>query len=321
MREDSRQRGLRISCLCRLLGLRLRSLYPRQYKTRPTPTTPKSVKKRDTQVERRVAIVSLALAYPWWGYKRIAVIARREGWKVSDRKVYKIMRKLDLLQDRKRPNGELFQAAKLYELLPTAPNQLFQTDVTYINIPGHGWWYAVTVIDYFSRYLLACHLTPSYRAADCVKALDIALDEAERLTGSRPENITIVTDNGSSFLARRFRQVLKEYGFEHARIRYRTPAQLGLLERFHGTLKREEVYWHIYENPQQARESLEAFRQRYNRVRPHWALIPEEGGDPVTPIDVYLGHVKCRIPKWQGWAKGAKKKIEEGLGLTLATGT
>ena len=54
-----------------------------------------------------------------------------------------------------------------------------------------------------------------------------------------------MTDNGSSFLAKRFRAHLGE-DFRHVRIRYRTPTQLGLLERFHQTLKNEEVYWRIY---------------------------------------------------------------------------
>ena len=67
-----------------------------------------------------------------------------------------------------------YQAARLFELLPSAPNELWQADVTYIHIPGHGWWYAVTVIDYYSRYLLACHFTPSHRATDVNAALDAA---------------------------------------------------------------------------------------------------------------------------------------------------
>ena len=56
-------------------------------------------------------------------------------------------------------------------------------DVTYIHIPGFGWWYAVTVIDYFSRYLLACHLTSSYSAAEAIRGLEMAREEAERLSG------------------------------------------------------------------------------------------------------------------------------------------
>ena len=59
------------------------------------------------------------------------------------------------------------------------------------------------------------------------------------------------------------------------------------------------------------RRCLAEFRERYNHRRPHWALIPEEGGDPVTPHDVYVGGVKVGIPKWQGWAKGAKAKLDQ----------
>lgn len=105
------------------------------------------------------------------------MLTRKDGWDVSDRKVYKILKKLDLLKKKRQPKGEMYQAAKLFELLPQKPNELYQTDVTYIEIPWHGWWYAVTVIDYFSSYLLACHLTPSYSARDCTRALDIALDK------------------------------------------------------------------------------------------------------------------------------------------------
>ena len=121
---------------------------------------------------------------------------------------------------------------------------------------------------------------------------------------------TLVTDNGSSFLSRRFQEFLSG-SLEHVRTRYRTPEQLGLLERFHRTLKTEEVYWHLYASPQEAREKLDTFRQRYNEVRPHWALVPEAGGDPVTPADVYHRRVTVQLPAWQSWAKAAKEKLEK----------
>jgi len=93
------------------------------------------------------AIRKLAESYPWWGYKRIAVIARRNGIGVSNKQVYKVMKACGLLQKRRVRKAELYQAARLFELLPSAPNELWQADVTYLHIPGHGWWYAVTVID------------------------------------------------------------------------------------------------------------------------------------------------------------------------------
>ena len=222
------------------------------------------------------------------------------------------MKAAGLLQKRRVRNAELYQAARLFELMPSGPNELWQADVTYIHIPGHGWWYAVTVIDYYSRSLLTCHFTPSYRAAHVTAALDAARAEAERLHGALAKSPFLVTDNGSSFLARAFRRHI-DGDYAHVRIGYRTPTQLGLLERFHRTLKSEEVYWKLYASPGEARESLEVFRRRYNEVRPHWALVPPEGGDPVTPAEVYVHRQRVGLPKWQGWAKAAREKLNASI--------
>jgi putative transposase len=236
-------------------------------------------------------------------------MCRRETEPVTDRQAYRVMQIHDLLQKRRPYKAELYQASKLYELLPEGPNDLWQMDVTYIHIPGFGWWYAVTVIDYYSRYLLACHLTSSYCASEAIHALGLARAEAERLWGPLAKRPFLVTDNGSSFIARRFARHVAE-GYSHVRIQYRTPTQLGLLERFHKTLNVEEVYWRLYDSPSHCRECLEEFRKRYNGRRPHWALIPEEGGDPLVPEEVYTNRHSTQIPRWQGWAKGAKEKLD-----------
>jgi putative transposase len=271
---------------------------------RPGPA-PKPI---DPQVEQWV--LTMARANPWYGYKRIAVMCRRAGQRVKNRDAYRVMKAHGLLHKRRRRAAELYQASKLYELLPSGPNELWQMDVTYVHIPGYGWWYAVTVIDYYSRYLLACRLTFSYCASEVIAALKEAQAEAERLCGPLGKRPFLVTDNGSSFIARRFGEYV-DGQFAHVRIQYRTPTQLGLLERFHRTLKEEEVYWRLYDDPRHARRCLAEFRERYNGRRPHWALVPEGGGDPVTPEDVYVNGLAVGIPKWQGWARGAKAKLEQ----------
>ncbi len=256
------------------------------------------------------AVVNMATTNPWYGYHRIAVMCRRDDSAVNDRQAYVVMKDHGLLQKRRRRAPELYQAAKLFELLPQKSNDLWQMDVTYIHIPGYGWWYAVTVIDYYSRYLLACHLTHSYSAIETAHGLKRAREEAERLHGPLAKPPFLVTDNGSSFIAKRFADFIHGQ-YSHVRIQYRTPTQLGLLERFHRTLKEEEVYWRIYDNPQHARECLAEFRERYNQRRPHWALVPETGGDPWVPAEVYSEGKQIGIPKWQTWAKGAMKKLDE----------
>ncbi len=110
-------------------------------------------------------VLTMARANPGYGDKRIAVMCRRAGQAVTNRDAYRVMKKHGLLQRRRQREAELYPATKRYELLPSRPNELGQMDVTYVHIPGYGWGYAVTVIDYYSRYLLAAHLTWSYCAA------------------------------------------------------------------------------------------------------------------------------------------------------------
>ncbi len=297
----------------RYLGLSRSSFFWRAAKEKKRPGPPPRA--RDEALAEVVR--AKALEHPYWGYKRIAVVLRREKVRVGNKFVYAVLKAAKLLQKKRSRKAELHQATKLYELLPKQPNELWQADVTYIHIPGFGWWYAVTVIDYYSRYLLALHLTSSYAASSIIEGLQKAIDEAQRLHGKLAKPPILVTDNGSSFLAKRFVGFLNGK-MSQVRTRYRTPEQLGLLERFHRTLKQEEIYWHLYASPADAREKLAAFHVRYNEVRPHWALQPEEGGDPVTPKDVYCGGRAIQLPKWQPWAVEAKRKMEELLRVDRA---
>lgn len=292
--------------------LRLVGVAPSSWHRPPRATERKRPGPRPRPIAAEVvsAVVAMATANPWYGYKRIAVMCRRAGQAVRNREAYVVMRDHGLLQKPKTSRAEVHQTAKLFELLPQGPNDLWQMDVTYIHIPGYGWWYAVTVIDYYSRYLLACYLTHSYSAAETAYALKLARDEAERIHGPLAKRPFLVTDNGPSFLAKRFLAFVADQ-YSHVRIQYRTPQQLGLLERFHQTLKVEEVYWRLYDHPQHCRECLVEFRARYNERRPHWALVPEEGGDVLVPAEVYAGGRTIQIPRWQAWARAAQAKLEQ----------
>ena len=273
-------------------------------KQRPGP------KKKPIPFELEQGVKAMAESNPWYGYKRIAVMCRRSGLKVTNRQAYKVMKAHDLLQKKQKVGpAELYQAARLWEFFPDRPNSLWQMEVTYIHIPGYGRWYVVTVIDYYSRYLLSGYLVNSYSAAEVTRALGPARDEAERIHGPLTVMPFFVTDNGPPFMAKRFHQFVSEQ-FSHVRIRYRMPTQLGLLKHFHQTLKEEEVYRQIYDSPAHGRDCLEAFRARYNRRQPHWSLIPKCSGDPITPEEVYVHGLATLIPKWQTWAQKAKEQLE-----------
>jgi len=208
--------GVRLTKVLGALDIPTSSWYrkpvPEDERRRPGPP-PKTVDPHIAEV-----VVKMATDNPWYGYQRIAVMCRRLPEAVSDEDAYRVMRQHGLLQKRRRVREpELYQALKLYELLPQRPNDLWQMDVTYLHIPGYGWWYAVTVIDYYSRYLLACHLTNSYSAIEAIHALSLARKEAERLHGPLGQTPFLVTDNGSSFIAKRFWSYIQGQ-YSHVRI-------------------------------------------------------------------------------------------------------
>ncbi len=284
----------------------------------PAPSAPPARRgppAQEISAWERQVVLTVAQAFPWYGDKKIALICQRLDEPVPRRRVYRILKAANLLHRLKARIAERArqEVAKLYQLLPQRPNELWQTDVTYIRIPGYGWWYAITVIDYYSRYLLALHLTPSYSAFAASHALRLAVQEAQRLHGPLTRPVFLVTDNGPSFIARRFQATLAGIeiaglgvsAFSQVRIAYRTPTQLGLLERFHETLKYEEVYWHRYDDPADARQKLASYHERYNEARPHWALVAADPATApariLTPHEVYVKGYAVHPPPWSRW--------------------
>ncbi len=87
-----------------------------------------------------------------------------------------------------------------------------------------------------------------------------------------------------------------------------------------GRSSEEEIYWRVYDSPAHARECIEEFRLRYNEHRPHWALVPEGGGEPHTPAEVYTNRHRTQVPRWQPWARKAKGKLDQWLNGAAAGG-
>ena len=223
--------------------------------------------------------------YPRYGYQKLTHILKRKGTPLGKKKVYKILSSHHLLKKKTRDKNP--DVERLKALRPTASNQVWQMDVTYVFIEGYGFYYLINVVDYWSRFLLSSYFTDSYRSSEIIRSLEYARAHAEKLCGFLTSPITLVTDNGPSFISRRFQEHLRlstivgsnDRLFRHMRIGYRMPTQLGLLERLHRTLKEEEVWPAQYRDPLEARVSLGKFVKEYNYERPHWALklgVPAE---------------------------------------------
>ncbi len=165
------------------------------------------------------------------------------------------------------------------------PNQIWQSDMTKIWAgPAVGWAYLVCVIDCCTREIVGWNLSHRCRTEDALAAVEQSV--LERLPeGSREASVTLTTDNGTQFTSTRFIETLNRLGITHRRTAYHHPEGNSYIERFHRSLKEEEVWTAEYRNVQEARESIGRWIREYNHDRPH------RGVGNRTPHEAFLSFV------------------------------
>jgi len=166
------------------------------------------------------------------------------------------------------------QARQQYLHKPEGINQLWQVDFTEFQIPEYGTYYSTNVLDYFSRYVLACLIRASHTADDLIDAIEMAKQEAQSILGEGcfPEKVLLVSDQGPAMKSKTFRKYIQVSIFRHVLARGHHPQTIGMLERFNQSQKYERIYRREYTDPIDAEIDLEAYRIKYNTYRPHEAL-------------------------------------------------
>ena len=120
----------------------------------------------------RQRVVAAALADPERSPRELAwQLTDREGHFLSESSVYRILRAYDLIPS---PAFIVLSAGKTFQHPTHRPNELWQTDFTYLQVVGWGWYYLSTVLDDYSRYIIAWMLRTSMHAADVMETLDLA---------------------------------------------------------------------------------------------------------------------------------------------------
>jgi len=184
-------------------------------------------------------IIQLALDEPALSPRELAVrFTDTISYFVSEASVYRLLKAHDLIAS---PAFIVIKAADAFKDKTTAPNQLWQTDFTYLKVIGWGWFYLSTVLDDFSRYILAWKLCTNMRAEDVTAALDLAsqasgLDQA--MLADRPR---LLSDNGSSYIADDLAKWLDHRNIKHLRGAPYHPMTQGKIERWHQTLKNHPI--------------------------------------------------------------------------------
>ena len=219
-----------------------------------------------------VLSVAAAEANQTDGYRMICAFVRRKlGVAVNRKRVLRVMREHRLIQRRRplerRKRPGVFRVER--------PRQLWQLDMTSVWVAEHGWTYLMAIIDCCTREIVAWHLDLRCRAIEAEQLIVHAV----ATHAIEPSELTLGTDNGSAFTARRVKAKLTELGVRHRRGGYRDPESQAFIESWFGKLKEREVWLNEYETLDDARPGIRGYVDRYHH-RPHSGL------DYRTPLEV-----------------------------------
>ena len=238
--------------------------------------------------EVKQQVVELALEHPDRSPRQIAwLFTDEKGYFISESSAYRILKSFDLVES---PAFQVISAAEHFKQPTKRIHELWQTDFTYFKIQGWGWYYLSTVLDDFSRYIIAWKLTTGMSASDVQETLLMALASTgldQALVQHRPR---LLSDNGSCYLSGELRDFLQDRQMEHTRSAPYHPMTQGKIERYHRSMK-NIVNLQNYFLPSQLETQIASFVNYYNHQRYHESL------DNLTPADVYFGRAKEVLTK------------------------
>ena len=228
----------------------------------------------------RKQVVETALEKPELSPRELAWhITDSQGLYISESSVYRILKDFDLVTS---PHYIVMHAADEFARPTRSVHELWQTDFTYFRIVQWGWYYLLTILDDYSRYIIAWKLYTGMGTADVTDLLDEAIEKTgvdEVAVRHRPR---LLSDNGPCFISQELKEYLQAHEMQHTRGKPYHPMTQGKIERYHRTMK-NVVKLKNYYAPGELSEELEHFVHYYNHQRVHESL------GNLTPADVYLG--------------------------------
>lgn len=226
-------------------------------------------------VDLRDAIQRIALKHPAYGRPRITKELQRRGWTVNHKRVGRILREDNLLclrQRKFRVTTDSRHSSRVFPNLakhcvPTAPNQLWVADITYIRL-AEEFVYLAVILDVYSRKVIGWALERTLESSLTVNALRMAL--AKR---GAPAGLIHHSDRGVQYACDEYTALLRAHSVRISMSRKGNPYDNAFAESFMKTLKSEEVHRSEYRDLAEARRRIGRFLELvYNRQRLHSAL-------------------------------------------------
>jgi putative transposase len=213
-------------------------------------------------------LLELAAERPRYGYRRLHVFLRREGWKVNRKRVYRVYRELGLAVRRKK-RKRVAQASRLPRVVPIGPDIQWSLDFMRDTLASGRVFRTLNVVDDATRECLAIEVDTSLSG----RRVGRVLDAIARERGRYPSRV--VLDNGPECTSKALDQWAYERGVTLAFIRPGKPVENCFVESFNGKFRDECLNLHWFLSLADARRRIEAWRLDFNHVRPHSTLGDE----------------------------------------------
>ncbi len=213
-----------------------------------------------------------------YGYRRIKEQLKIEHIKINHKRVLQIMHKKGLKARMKRfkhqttdsNHGLRTYPNLIKDLKVTGLNQIWVSDITYIQLATRRMVYLATVMDRYSRRFLGWELSENIDALLCINALQMAFKERE---GKSLAGLIHHSDRGSQYASNEYIELLKSKGILISMSRKGNPYDNAFAESGFKTIKYEEVYMNEYFSIAEARENIRRFIEEvYNKKRLHSAI-------------------------------------------------
>lgn len=199
-----------------------------------------------------------------FGYRRLTVLLRREGWTVNPKRVYRMYRE-EGLGVRRRKRKRIGAVERQPLAITTRANERWSMDFISDALSEGRKFRSLNIVDDFSRECLSAEVDTSIPGARVVRVL-------ERLREQRGLPQILVTDNGPEFAGRAVDVWAYERGVKLRFIEPGKPVQNAFIESFNGKMRDECLNEHWFGTLGEARQTIEAWRRDYNEVRPHSSL-------------------------------------------------
>jgi putative transposase len=186
--------------------------------------------------DEEAVVMAIAREDPDLSSRQLAAwITDHQDFSVSEATVYRILRRAGLV---KPPEMKLL-AGKESHRKTTGPHQLWATDASYFRVVGWGYYYLVTVMDDYSRFILSWKLQTDMTADSLIEVVQLAVDTTRMTEVPVEDRTNLLSDNGSGYVSRAFRDYLHLVGIHHILASPFHPQTNGKLERYHQSIKQE----------------------------------------------------------------------------------